>query len=117
VRQSLLRQQQQAAQLANQQGPGISDFNPNIQHPTTNQANIASALNMMGGGGPPQGNFMMNRNPQTHGGLAGMTAGSVGGAMPLNPGVPTGGDISYETLQSLMQRNPSNGMNLGQNMG
>ncbi len=81
-----------------------------MQLPAGNQA---SGLNMMGGV-PPQGNFMINQNSQTQGGLP---ANMVGGTMPMMPGAPTGGNISYEALQSLMQRNAGNGMNLGQNMG
>jgi len=76
-----------------------------------------SGLNMMGGV-PSQGNFMMNQNSQTQGGLpANILSGSVGGTMPMMPGASTGGNMSYEALQSLMQRNAGNGMNLGQNMG
>jgi len=83
-----------------------------MQLPASNQA---SGLNMMGV--PPQGNFMMNQNSQTQGGLPANMSGSVGGTMPMIPGAHTGGNMSYETLQSLMQRNAGNGMNLGQNMG
>ena len=72
-------------------------------------------LNPMGIG-PPQGNFMMNRNSQMHGLPATMTAGPLGGTMPMNP-TPSGGNMSYEALQALMQRNGGIGMNMGQNMG
>jgi len=107
MRQNFLRQQQQAVQSVNQQGPS---FNPNMLVSTANQVNAASAVNMMGGGGPFQGNFAMNQNPQTQGGLSGsMTAGPLGSVMPMNHGAPSGGDINYE-LQSMMQRNAGNGM-------
>ena len=43
-----------------------------------------------------------------------MASGSVGGAVPMIPGAPTGGNTSYEAM--LVQRNASNG-NLGQNTG
>jgi hypothetical protein len=111
-------QQAQAAQLAAQQGPGMLNFNPNMQPPTGNQPNMNFAVNMMAAGGPPQGNFMMNRNSQTQGGHPGnMAAGQLGGAMPMNLGAPSGGNMNYEALQAMMQRNSGGGMGLGQNLG
>lgn len=109
---SFIQRQQQVAHLTTQQS---SSFNSNMEHPPANQANFSSALDASGG--PSQGNFIMNHNSQSQGGLrANTAAGPLGSTMAMSS-APTTGIINYEVLQSMMQRNASNRMSLGQNMG
>jgi len=54
-----------------------------------------------------QGNFMMNRTPTQ--GLPGNV--THGAQMTMNSGAGPGGNINYELLQSMMQRNVNGGMN------